>query len=378
MSGRQVIEYVIEEPPPEEPPHRPWWLAMARVGAALVGIVVVAVIGYQLAQSLGERVGSVSSGPTIVVGLEKTVSIPSGSTARGIAELLFDEGVIADTGAFETDVRREGAAARLQAGSYDVVTGMPHGEIIALLVEGPPPVETFRLRVIEGLRIEAMLASLSEQTGFAVGDFEAVLTGDQVTSIFLPEQLDPDVPPLARWEGLLAPDTYEFTVEATPDVILQRMADTLASRVASQDWTILAELGLTPYDGLIIASLIEKEAKLDDERATISSVIYNRLTLDQRLQIDATIIYALGKNPGALLLTDLEVESPYNTYLNAGLPPTPISGVRTRSLEAAAQPEETEFLFYVLIAADGTHGFSVTLEEHNAKKEEARANGVIP
>jgi UPF0755 protein len=378
MSGRQVIEYVIEEPPPQEPPHRPWWLAMARVGAAIVGLVIVAVIGYQAAQSLGERIGAVDEGPSIVAGLEKTIEIPSGSTARRIAEILVDEGVVADAGEFETEVRREGAAARLKAGRYDVVTGMPHGELIAMLVEGPPPVETFRLRVLEGLRIEAMLASLSEQTGFAVGDFEAALTGGDVTSVFLPEEAPEEVPELALWEGLLAPDTYEFTVEATPDVILQRMADTLAARVSAQDWSQLVELGLTPYDGLILASLIETEAKLDAERATIASVIYNRLEAGQRLQIDATIIYALGKNPGQLLLSDLEIESPYNTYLNDGLPPTPISGVRTRSLEAAAEPEETDYLFYVLINTDGTHGFSVTLEEHNAKKEEARANGVIP
>jgi UPF0755 protein len=378
MSGRQVIEYVIEEPPPEEPPRRPWWLAMSRVAVAMLAVVVVGLVGFRVAESLADRVGSVPTGPSIVEGLEVTVDIPSGSTARRIAEILVDAGVIADAGEFENDVRREGAAARLRAGSYDVVTGAPHNDLIAILVEGPPPVETFRLTVIEGLGISAMLASLSEQTGFDVADFESALNGGSVTSVFRPDELPADVPELAGWEGLLAPDTYEFTVEATPDVILQRMADTLVARVAAQDWTALTDLGLTPYDGLIIASLIEKEAKLDEERPTISSVIYNRLTIDQRLQIDATIIYALGKNPGQLLLTDLEIESPYNTYLHAGLPPTPISGVRTLSLEAAAQPADTEFLFYVLIDLDGTHGFSVTLDEHNAKKEEARANGVIP
>ena len=378
MSGRQVIEYVIEEPPPEEPPRRTWWLVMARVAVAMVAVVIVALICYQLAENLAERVGAVAAGPEIVEGLEVTVEIPSGSTARGIAEILVELGVIADAGDFEQEVRRAGAAARLQAGSYDVVTGAPHAELIALLVEGPPPIETFRLTVIEGLRIETMITSLAEQTGFVAGDFEAALLGGSVTSVFLPESGQPDLLELARWEGLLAPDTYELTVEATPDVILQRLADTLAARIASQDWGALADLGLTPYDGLVIASLIEKEAKLDDERPVISSVIYNRLVTNQRLQIDATIIYALGKNPGQLLLSDFEVDSPYNTYLNDGLPPTPISGVRVLSLEAASIPDQTEFFFYVLVDLDGTHGFSATLEEHNAKKEEARANGVIP
>jgi UPF0755 protein len=378
MSGRQVIEYVIEEPPPEEPPRRPWWLAMGRVAAAIAAVIVVVVIGYRATVSLADRVGQVDQGAELVSGLEITVEIPAGSTARRIAEILVDDGVIADGGAFETEVRRQGAAARLQAGSYDVVTGAALEDLIAQLVAGPPALETFRLTVVEGLRIGEMLESLSEQTGFSVGDFEAALAAGDVGSVFLPAGLPADIPEVAYWEGLLAPDTYEFTVEATPDVILQRLADTLADRVSRQDWSALVDLGLTPYDGLIIASLIEKEAKLDNERPIMSSVVYNRLDAGQRLQIDATIIYALGKNPGQLLLSDLEIESPYNTYLNDGLPPTPIGGVRVLSLEAAAQPEETEYLFYVLVDSDGTHGFSVTLEEHNAKKEEARAAGVIP
>lgn len=378
MSNRQVIEYIIEEPPPEEPPPRPWWLAMLRVAAAMLGIVLVAFIGYRVAEGLAERVGTVSTGPTIVEGREVTIQIPAGATAKGIAEILVREGVIADGGEFETEVRRQGAAARLKAGTYDVVTGAPHLDLIAMLVEGPPPVETFRLTVIEGLRLESMLASLAEQTGFTVGDFEAALSGGEVTSVYLPDDLPTARPELARWEGLLAPDTYEFTVQATPDAILQRMADTLAARVSSLDWTAVTDLGLTPYDGIIIASLIETEAKLENERPIISSVIHNRLAIGQRLQIDATIIYALGKNPGQLLSSDLEIDSPYNTYLTDGLPPTPISGVRTSSIQAAANPAETEFFYYVLIDEDGTHGFSVTLAEHNEKKAQARADGVIP
>ena len=378
MSDRRVVEYAIEEPEPPKPPRRPWWLAMGRVGAALVAVIIVAIVGYRVSIELAERVGTVDEGAGIVAGLEVTVEIPSGSTARRIAALLVDSGVIADGGAFETEVRRQGAAARLQAGSYDLTTGMSFDALINQLVDGPPALETFRLTVVEGLRIEEMLMSLADETGFGLGDFEAALVGGSVTSVLLPEVSPDEVSEVARWEGLLAPDTYEFTVAATPDVILQRMADTLADRVLRQDWSSLVDLGLTPYDGLVISSLIELEAKLDDERPLISSVIHNRLVAGQLLQIDATIIYALGKNPGQLLLSDLEIESPYNTYLNLGLPPTPIGGVRLLSLEAAATPAETEFLFYVLIAADGTHGFSVTLEEHNAKKEEAKAAGVIP
>jgi UPF0755 protein len=265
----------------------------------------------------------------------------------------------------------------LKAGRYEMVTGTAHGDLVAQLTVGPPAVETFRLTVIEGLDVEQMLAALGRQTAYSLEDFSAALSDGTVTSPFLPGELPPDVPELAAWEGLLAPDTYEFSVDVTAATILQRMSDTLTDRVDAMDWTLLADLGLTPYDGIIVASLIEKEVRLDEEREVVGSVIMNRLRDDWPLEIDATIIYALGTNPGEVLLSDLEIDSPYNTYLYGGLPPTPISGVRLRSLEAAANPAETGFYYYVLIDEDGTHGFSQTLEEHNAKKELAKADGVL-
>ncbi len=110
----------------------------------------------------------------------------------------------------------------------------------------------------------------------------------------------------------------------------------------------------------------------------MASAIYNRLEIGQRLQIDATVIYALGETPDRVLFEDLEIDSPYNTYLVSGLPPTPIAGVRTASLDAAAAPADTGFYYWVLVAGDGSLGFSETLEEHNAKIAQAREDGVLP
>jgi UPF0755 protein len=177
---------------------------------------------------------------------------------------------------------------------------------------------------------------------------------------------------------LLAPDTYEFREDAGAVEILSRLADTLVARLDAQDWTLFEEAELTPYQGLIVASLIEREAKLDEDRPLIASVIMNRLEAGIGLQIDATVLYALGENRGRVLLEDLEIDSPYNTYLVPGLPPTPISGVRAASLEAAAMPTETNFYYYVLVDASGKHGFSETLEEHNRKKQESKDAGIIP
>lgn len=375
MTGHQVTKYVIHEIPPETPRHRPYWLIALKAAGVLTTLVVVAGVGYSVAQGLGEMAG-VESEAGVPAGIEVEVEVVPGSTAKSIAAQLADLGVVGDAGDFEAAVLRGGAAAQLKAGTYTMITGTTYDQLIRQLTTGPT-FETYRITVIEGLTIEDMVASLAEQTPHSDSVYRSLLLTGAVGSRFLPETAPPESPALARWEGLLAPDTYEFVAEASAESILQRMADTLTERVEALDWTWLEALDLTPYDGLVLASLIEREAKLDNERPVIASVIRNRLEADIALQIDATIIYALGKNIGEVLLEDLELDSPYNTYLHSGLPPTPIGGVRTDSLNAASSPADTEYLYYVLIDFDGTHGFSETLEEHNLLKEEAKASGVL-
>jgi UPF0755 protein len=256
--------------------------------------------------------------------------------------------------------RAAGAARRLQAGTFELVTGMPPEEVLAVLLEGPVETSVYRITVIEGLTIGQMLESVSRQTGFTLEELTIPLLDGTITSGLLPT--DPER--LQDWEGLLFPDTYEFAAEASAADVLARLAATAEERVASVDWTYVEERGLTPYDGIIIASLIEREVLVDEERPLVASVIFNRLDIGMRLQIDATVIYALGAIPeGGLSLADLEVNSPYNTYLIDGLPPTPISGVRTASLRAAAAPAETDYLFYVVTDDAGRHTFTADFEE---------------
>lgn len=377
MTSQPSIEYVIEELPPEGPPPRRWWLSALKFVAVIAAIWFVFVYGQRLAEDLAVAVTPEPEVSSIEAGIEVTVLVPGGATARSIAAQLEREGVVEDAEAFESAIRQLGAAGSLKAGRYDMVTGSSHSDLVAQLTVGPPAVETFRLTVIEGLNVEQMLSALARQTPHTLEDYQAALDDGSVTSPFLPASVPPEVPEYAAWEGLLAPDTYEFQVDATPRLILQRMSDTLADRVDALDWSALVDLGLSPYHGIVLASLIEKEVRVDEEREIVASVIMNRLRDDWPLEIDATIIYALGTNPGEVVLADLEIESPYNTYRNRGLPPTPLSGVRLRSLEAAASPAETTFFYYVLVSKDGNHGFSETIEEHNAKKEQAKADGVL-
>jgi UPF0755 protein len=183
---------------------------------------------------------------------------------------------------------------------------------------------------------------------------------------------------LSDWEGLLFPDTYEVTDDAAPAEVLSTLAATAEERVNSVEWGLLEERGLTAYDGIIVASMIEREALLDEERPIIASVIYNRLDEGMKLQVDATVIYALGGDVTEVTLDDLEVDSPYNTYRYPGLPPTPIAGPRLASLRAAAGPAETDYLYYVLSDTDGRHAFTNDFDEFLELQEQARADGIIP
>jgi len=350
---------------------------------------------------------------SIVAGVPVTIEIEPGSSAGAIGDVLAEVGVVESSGAFAREIQNRGVAGRLQAGTYEMETGMTIDGAIAVLLEGPSGSGVYRLTVIEGLTIQQTLSSLARQTQFEVREYEAVLLDGSVTSSLLPETAGVEVedtttttasssavePPISEttsatvlegtgeaiyttfdWEGLLWPDTYEISERASVVDILQLLADTTVSRVGSIDWSYLEALDLTPYDGLIIASLIEREAAVDDERPTIASVIFNRLELDMLLQIDATVVFALGGNipDTGLTFTDLEIDSPYNTYLYPGLPPTPISGARLASLAAAAEPDETVYIYYVLTDPEGRHSFTDDFDEFLVFQAEAREAGVIP
>ena len=338
----------------------------------LAGFAVVGGASY-LGRQVGLAVGDNNDPNTPVnvePGVEVTVDIPSGSSAQEIAAILAANGVVKSALEFEVAVRNSAAAGDLKAGTYGMTTLMDPAEAVAILVVGPVA-DVYRITVIEGLRVEEILASLSEASDIEYNEFETALLSGEVSS-----SLHQGGNELKDWEGLLFPDTYEFTRSAGAADILQRMASTMEQRVDSIDWTAFEDLGFTIYEGLIIASLIESEVLLDVERPTVSSVLHNRLELGMKLDIDATVLYALDTRDIAQF--DREVDSPYNTYLVNGLPPTPISAPGRASLEAAAAPEETDFLFYVLSDLEGRHAFAATLEEHNANVAQAREDGVLP
>jgi UPF0755 protein len=344
--------------------------------AAIAIIAVAGAVVVVAAAWFGARAVGTWDSWDVEPGLSVEVTVDPGASARAIYDLLESEGV-ARASALEEAANRLGVEDRLQAGTYALVTDMDPEVAIRQLVAGGNVEAADAFTVVEGWTLDRLIQELSAFTGYSQAEFQRVLRNGEVASPLLPP-IEGPVDSLTRWEGLLFPARYPIGPEATPASILGAMADEMVRRVEGVNWSRLDALGVTRYEAIIVASLIEREAGTDEERPTIASVIYNRLAVPMRLQIDATVIYALGYNPGRVTSANLDVESPYNTYRVDGLPPTPIGTVSEASLEAAANPTRTEYLFYVLGNEDGSHLFATTYEEHQANIDLARQNGVRP
>lgn len=353
---------------------------LLRVRGAVVALTAAAVVVYGLtlvgraAADWVSGLGRLDAGEEIVevqAGRTVTVEVPVGSTARGIARILADNGIVRSAVTFESVVRSRAAGSLLKAGRYEMVTGADLDEIVDLLVAGPV-IRTFRLTVVEGRRVGEILAGIAEQTDYPEDELESALLGGEISSSFRPEGVEG----LEGWEGLLFPATYEFFTDVTVEEILQRLADETERRMDRIDWGNLRRRGFSEYQALVMASIIEAEAGIDGDRPLIASVIFNRLERGMPLEIDATVLYALGERGRGLTFADLEVDSAYNTYRVAGIPPTPIASSGAKSLEAVADPAETDYIYYVLTSEEGAHSFFADYEDFLDARDEARLRGI--
>ena len=304
-----------------------------------------------------------------------SVNIPQGSAASEISSILDATGVITSKLAFELYLRNENLTDKLRAGSYELPNNLSFKELTALLLKGPP-LKTYTITVPEGLWISETLETLSAQTGYDVVQLENSLISGQVTSSFLTSQ---ESLSLQNWEGLLFPNTYQIDIEANGEDILQIMVDELESRYNQ----LLTNNSLPEWindenEFFTVASLIEAESKLDEDRPLVSSVIRNRLNDDMLLQIDAAVLYALQKRKSQVLLVDLQVDSPYNIYKYAGLPPTPISGFGQKAMQAIFDTPDNDFIYYLLTDINGKMTFTNNYEEFINLKNKAKEEGVIP
>lgn len=343
------------------------------IAGGLIAVIVLLGIGAQLLASAVSGEWAVDIEPGVAV----TVEVDGGSSAGRIAAAMEDAGVVKASDLQEV-ISERGVSSQLRAGTYHLETLMSPESVVERLLAGPDEATGQSVIVYEGHDIRRILEGLAEQTGIPVAEFEAALTSGVVTSSFLPTELPDGVDEVTRWEGLLYPARYEVADGANAAAILAAMAVEMERRFAAVDRSRLSSLGVSPYEALVVASLIQREAGTEEDRPLIASVIYNRLEQGIPLQIDATVVYALGESPGRVLAEHLEIESPWNTYRISGLPPTPIGTAQIESITAAADPSDTEYLYYVLVSADGDHGFSTTYEEHKEKIAQAKNDGVLP
>lgn len=299
------------------------------------------------------------------------LTVPMGSSTQRIGGLLASAGVITDAQVFRYYIRLNGGGP-FQAGEYTLQRNMSMGEAVDKLEDGPD-LKFERLTVREGLVLKQVADAVATLEGRSAEAFTAALESGQVRSRFQPD----DVTTL---EGLLLPETYNVEPKDDEELILRRMVssfDAVAEQVGIMD--AQAKVGISPYEAIVVASLIERETRFDDERPMVAQVIYNRLKRKMPLGIDASIIYALGKSADKdvrVLFKDLEIDSPYNTYKRVGLPPTPIAAPGRASLEAALAPAPSDFLYYVVTEKSGRHSFARTGAEHQANIRKAEAAGV--
>lgn len=303
--------------------------------------------------------------PTSTSGETILVSIQAGEPAQAVGEKLEDEGVIASALLFRVLVALQGYEDKLVAGDYEFEKGMPTLEVLERIRHGQtaPLVVTIR----EGLRAEEIAELLEDKEVVSAEDFLAAIEKWYEFSFLYTK------PYWATLEGYLFPDTYFFSRNMTAEEVVQQILENFDRRVDSELRQEADVAGLSMHTVVTLASIVEREAQVPDERPIIAAVFLKRLRLGMPLEADPTVQYALGNDPASvakygywkkeLTQADLEVDSPYNTYRNTGLPRGPICSPGLDSIEAVIRPADTNYLYFVA-RADGSHVFAETLEEH--------------
>lgn len=347
------------------------------VAVLVASVLLVGAAGWWVVHALN---------PSGEPGVAVNFTVNEGDTLDSVASRLDDAGIISNATLFRWYASTK-SDIQLVPGYYALRPMDNAGSIIEAL--STPPAQTFlSVTFPEGMTVAQMATRLSEKMTFMqADDFTKAATDGSVVSELSPKGN-------VSLEGLLFPDTYQISGDDNESRVVARLA-AMMQRVARQvDLVAGAKTrGFSPYEILIIASMVEREAKVPADRAKIAQVIYNRLAAKMKLEIDASVKY--GQDP-AMSWTDMKVtDTPYNTYIHAGLPPTPIANPGKASIQAALAPfgapptgdeacaglpagTKCEYLYYVLADATGRHVFATTYEQHLANIEKARVAGVLP
>jgi UPF0755 protein len=312
------------------------------LGLLLVAAVLGAIYVVYAAVTGGE---SEPTGPA-------RIEVVKGDTLSSVAEKLEQAGVIPSAFMFKMEARVGGYGTEIKTGEYTFARGAESEMILEKLTAGDAA-PTLAITIPEGLSLEETAQEVAGQSGVSAAEFEEAARRTDYGYGFLED------PAIKTTEGFLFPKQYEFEKGTKAPQMVTRMLEQYLMETQTLDISSAKErLNMSEYELVIVASLIEKEAARSEERPLVASVIYNRIRKDMPLQIDASVHYALDKQGEELSLADLKVNSPYNTYENTGLPPGPICSPSRDSLEAAMNPAETDYLYYVLKANGDEHVFT--------------------
>ena len=329
-------------------------IAGALISTVLGAAVVAALVGWYAGRIQRPYKGYAAN--------ETFVEVPPGLGVTAIGRRLVAAGIVPDLVTYRIAVRMRGAERALKAGEYRFEKPTSPLEVVGRLVRGD--VYLLSITFPEGLTIRDMTALFANSGLGTAQDFAAAARDVSLVRAFDRRATD--------LEGYLFPDTYRVPRRTTARELVAKMVARF-EQVAGAEWRARAEASsLSVRQAVTLASLVEKETALPDERPVVAAVYRNRLTKGMGLQCDPTVIYALqraGRYTGNLTRADLAFDSPYNTYRRAGLPPGPIAAPGKASLEAAVAPVEVAFLYFVS-RNDGSHAFAETLAEHNRNVRE--------
>lgn len=300
-----------------------------------------------------------------------SVKIEKGSTVGRIARELKDAGLIEYRWAFVLFAKVTGNADSFQYGTYVLNTDMDYLELVTNLQKTASFRATVTVMIPEGAELREIIATLDEKNVCSAEELWDAVENHPFDYDFLqnlPEREN-------RLEGYLFPDTYEFFEQSDAVTVLTKFLDNFEVKFSQELRDRAQEIGMSIDEVVTLASVIEREAASDEDRATVSSVFHNRLNSTQYplLQSCATVQYVLQERKPVLTYDDIKIDSPYNTYLYEGLPIGPIASPGLASIKAALYPETTDYYFFV-VTADGTHIFSKTLAEHNAAVKQANSS----
>lgn len=318
-----------------------------------MSLLLISIIG--ITASVARKVSQIQSDP-LPLNLPLHIDVEKGESVHSLAARLEAMGIVDSSFWIKLLVRLDKINPSIKAGEYVVDLPVTLIELFGLFAAGD--VVHYQITFPEGWSLQQVLQELSLHT-----KLEHTITGESM------QELAEKLGIAGSVEGWIFPDTYRYIKGDSDTSILLRarevMEKTLSLAWENRATEVLSSAIETPYDALILASLIERETSVGLERASISSVFHNRLKAGMKLQTDPTVIYALGDAyNGNIRRSDLRVDSPYNTYRYRGLPPTPIAMPGKDSIIAALNPAHTKYIYFVA-KGDGHHQFSETLKEHN-------------